>query len=117
MRANVVVTSNGGWGPLAQSLGSGVIVQVDRARAYILTNRHVIDLAYNGSSNDKVPKDAKVQVEMLGQTPRDAVVHWVAPHGIDVALISTDLLTSEAVAAKWKKRQQNPGWQQRVWYR
>lgn len=107
MRANVVVTANNGWNPLGQALGSGVIVRIDRARAYILTNRHVIDSGYReNSGSDHVPKETKVEVEMLGQSPREAAIHWVAPYGIDVALISTDILTDEANMTKWKDENQ-----------
>jgi S1-C subfamily serine protease len=105
MRANVVVMASSGWG-MDQALGSGVIVKVDSAtsKAYILTNRHVIDPDFRGSfSGDAIPKNANIQVEMLGQSPRKATIHWIAPHGVDAALISTDILTDEAVATKWKK--------------
>ena len=104
MRANVVVTSSGNWGVLSQALGSGVIVKVTHSRAYILTNRHVVDSAYrDGVTDSEVKPNTTAQVEMLGQGSREAMVHWYAPYGVDIALISTDILTDQAVAAKWRK--------------
>lgn len=104
MRANVVIESMAGLG--ARAIGSGVIMQIRDGTAKIVTNRHTVDMSYTGS-NKPVPKDLSslgdIRVITVGQVPVNAKVEWIAPHGVDLAIISAPVLAEEVREAHWDR--------------
>jgi S1-C subfamily serine protease len=106
MRANVMIESTSGWGPLKTSgIGSGVIMQVRDGEALIITNRHVVDPGFSaevagkgGGKSSKVP----LQVQLVDQSVVPGTVTWIAPDGIDLALVKIAFLSKEAKTAQWK---------------
>jgi S1-C subfamily serine protease len=102
MRANVVIESVAGLGRGA--IGSGVVLKVDQGVAHIVTNRHTVDMNYTTSTRT-APADlaelARVRVTAVGQRPVPASVEWVAPHGVDLAIISAPIQAADVEAAHW----------------
>lgn len=95
MRANVLIQSNFGFG--RQGLGSGVILKIEDGSAYIVTNRHVIDEGFseNPSTDSDAPDltdMADLNVMTVEQSFGPASVEWVAPHGVDLAIIAMPLI-------------------------
>jgi S1-C subfamily serine protease len=102
MRANVIIQSVAGLG--RHAIGSGVIVQVRDGIAHIVTNRHIVDLRYTGdprSATDLRELRSALQVTTVGQRPVPAKVEWIAPHGVDLAIISAPVLLDEVQEAHW----------------
>lgn len=92
MRANVLIESN--FGLAGQGLGSGVILKVRDGSAYIVTNRHVIDHTFHDAAVEKDvdPHDVPpVEVVTVGQSKVPGIVEWIAPGGVDLAIISVHL--------------------------
>jgi S1-C subfamily serine protease len=89
MRANVLIQANFGLG--RGGIGSGVILKVRDGSAYIVTNRHVVDKNFT-DSGDAPPGNLQdfppVTVLTVGQELIPASVEWVAPHGVDLAIVS-----------------------------
>jgi S1-C subfamily serine protease len=105
MRANVLIESATGRTAFSRrGIGSGVILSISKGEALIMTNRHVIDIANAGS---KKPADIEtinknpIDVKLVGQPPEPARVVWVAPGGIDAALLRVRCSTDEAAATAW----------------
>lgn len=105
MRANVLIESATGRTAFSRSgIGSGVILQIDKGEALVITNRHVVDIAHAGS---KQPADLEainmnpILVKLVGQPPEPARAVWVAPAGIDAALLRVRCSTQEATPALW----------------
>lgn len=90
MRANVIIETQGRFGFLTKAMGSGVVLAIENGTATIVTNRHVIDLDYSGpgagTDHDPLPS-SKLQVQMLGLPSLVGSVVWIAPYGIDLALV------------------------------
>jgi Trypsin-like peptidase domain/Domain of unknown function (DUF4190)/Prokaryotic RING finger family 1 len=100
MRANVVIESHRGWGRLGgMALGSGVILKIDKDRALVLTNRHVVDAKFTGEPRDEIPTD-EISVLMVGGLPEQGTVVWVAPDGIDAAIVRVQV-RGDGLAARW----------------
>lgn len=97
MKANVLIQT-GRWP--STSIGSGVILKIEDRSALILTNRHVIDPKYSGKTDDTIPT-SNVTVKMLGQSETPGAVEWVAPNGIDLALVRVFVTGHDAEAAQW----------------
>lgn len=89
MRANVLIDAQMGFGKAG--IGSGVVLKVADGVSYIVTNRHVVDGDYT-SGTMETPTDlselARLTVGSIGAVRAPAAVEWVAPNGIDLALIS-----------------------------
>jgi S1-C subfamily serine protease len=104
MRANVVIESVAGLG--GRAIGSGVIMRIRDGMAHIVTNRHTVDLSYNGAIRP-VPKDLGslkgIHVITVGQVPVLAKVEWIAPYGVDLAIISAPVLAEEVQEAHWDR--------------
>jgi hypothetical protein len=99
MRANVLIRVSSGW---SGGLGSGVIVELSPGRAKVLTNRHVVEASSSTGTDDVDPsKLSPVTVDILGQQPAQGRVVWVAPHGIDLALVTVPCTSPTAAAVKW----------------
>jgi serine protease Do len=102
MRANVVVESGAGLG--RQGIGSGVILKIHDGLAQIVTNRHVVDFSYSDGTRT-LPKDLgslkNIRVITVGEESIPAKVEWIAPNGVDLAIISAPVLSSKAQEAHW----------------
>ncbi len=106
VRANALVETKFGTGLFGgMGIGSGVILQIEHGSALIVTNRHVVDPKFEGQETvqgkDRLP-DASLQVKLIGQAPHPGKVVWVAPDGIDLALIRVEVDGTGASAASWK---------------
>lgn len=103
MRSNVLIQSSFGLG--RGSLGSGVVMRVNNGVAYIVTNRHVIDADYRdeSSTTPNLQDLGPLTVTTVDQTTTPAKVEWVAPHGVDISIISTPLgaAASDVRTAQW----------------
>jgi S1-C subfamily serine protease len=102
MRANVVIEKVAGLG--SRATGSGVIMRIRDGMAHIVTNRHTVDLSYTGAVRP-TPKDldalGEIQVITVGQMTVKAKVEWIAPYGVDLAIISAPVLADEMQEAHW----------------
>jgi hypothetical protein len=97
--ATVMLESNHG-GLKGKVIGSGVVLKLDNGTALLVTNRHVIDPNFPGAAELKgLPP---VRVRYIEGTIGDGKVVWLAPHGIDLALVQTDTTTPEARTAPWE---------------
>jgi S1-C subfamily serine protease len=79
IRANVLVTVGGMTGEV---LGAGVIIGRHRDQLQILTNRHVIK-----SAEGSVSAGRRLKVTFYDAAEQQAQIQWVAPEGLDLALI------------------------------
>jgi S1-C subfamily serine protease len=106
-RANVLVETKMSGLLGGTAIGSGVILQIENGSALIVTNRHVVDPKFqgqeSGSEKDSLP-DSNLKVKLVGQAPHPGRVVWIAPDGIDLALIRVEVDGSEARAAAWKPK-------------
>ncbi|HIQ22933.1 MAG TPA: DUF4190 domain-containing protein [Planctomycetes bacterium] len=106
MRANVLIETRHGWRRLgARGIGSGVIVRIGDRTATIVTNRHVVDPGFTDGQegSDELPEPGFVGVKVIGQPVMPGTVVWVAPHGIDLAVLHAPIDTDEAKAAVWQR--------------
>ena len=86
LKSNVSIKS--GFG-LSLAFGSGVVVKNKDSKTYIVTNVHVLTGGSMVSSLDEAKKKARnVSVTFYNAETKDADILWVAPEGIDLALIS-----------------------------
>jgi S1-C subfamily serine protease len=100
MRANVFIADQ-----RRGVLGSGVILKITRGEALILTNRHVVDPDFDpddilGARNQC--DNPNLMVEMIDGSSGAGRVVWIAPDGVDLALVRTGAQTKEARVARWK---------------
>ena len=106
MRSNVLIEVDAGWkGIMGHSIGSGVILKIENHTALIVTNRHVIDEKFadaggTGLEDAPVP-DTQLRVKMIGEPPLDGKVLWIAPHGIDLALVQVAIDSKQIDRATW----------------
>lgn len=102
MRANVVVQSGAGLG--RQGIGSGVILKIRNGLAQIVTNRHMVDFDYSDDTRT-TPQDLgslkNIRVLTVGEELVPAKVEWLAPNGVDLAIISAPILSSKVEEAHW----------------
>ncbi len=105
MKSNVLIEVSNG--PLDRGMGSGVVMTLANGKAYIVTNRHVIDHDFHDNSK-KIPSDfddlGTVTVQAIGQIPIPGKIEWIAPHGIDLALISAPLNKNIVSEAFWDQK-------------
>lgn len=100
LRANVLIRSSG---LIGEALGSGVVVNIMNGQATILTNRHVIDPAFKGGATE--PGDLESlhpNVQLLGQPNQLGRVTWIAPGGIDLAVVEVPCTSQEVKTALWE---------------
>jgi S1-C subfamily serine protease len=102
MRANVVVESGAGLG--RQGIGSGVVLKIHDGLAHIVTNRHMVDFNYSDDTRS-VPQDLaslkNIRVITVGLESVPAKVEWIAPNGVDLAIISAPVLSNKVEEAYW----------------
>ena len=112
MRSNVLIQVDAaGWkGLMGHAIGSGVILSIADHTALIVTNRHVIDAKYaesggTGLEDAPVPNTA-LRVKMIGEPLTDGKVLWIAPHGIDLALVQVAIDSPQIDSAIWSDNSQ-----------
>jgi hypothetical protein len=106
MRANVLIEVRQGWRLLgATGIGSGVIVRIHDEQAVIVTNRHVVDADFADSeqASDELPEVDYLGVKLIGQPVQPGRILWVAPDGVDLAVISVPIYTDESQPAVWER--------------
>lgn len=105
MNSNVLIQTPGDLARLRGSgIGSGVIVHIKDGIAWIITNRHVVDAGFaeerKADPDPKLP-NTKLSVKAIGQPLTPAQLVWIAPHGIDLAMITMPASSREIMAAVW----------------
>lgn len=80
--------------------GSGVILRLRDGVATIATARHVIDTSFDATAQPRPVREREIQVQLAGGTPVAAKVEWVAPHGLDLALLSAPVADPKAREAE-----------------
>ncbi len=102
MRANVLLQVSQGLG--RGGIGSGVVLKIRNGSALIVTNRHVVDSSFSDSTT-KIPADpsslAEVMVTAFNQATALGAIEWIAPYGIDLAIISVPVAKIDVVEAHW----------------
>ncbi len=89
LRANTVVkTRKAGFLNRAMLFGSGVVVKKDGQDAYVLTNKHVI-----GVEKAAEVEDCDITVSFYNAEESTATVAWLAPEGVDLAILSCRTFT------------------------
>ncbi|MFN0051576.1 MAG: trypsin-like peptidase domain-containing protein [Planctomycetales bacterium] len=105
MQSNVLIECRGGLSRLgAAGLGSGVILEINSGQALIVTNRHVIDPDFDDAATGEragLPPEGSIHVKLVGQPSTSGRVLWMAPHGIDLAVLAVTVASAEAQAAVW----------------
>lgn len=106
MRSNVLIEVDSGWkGLMGHSIGSGVILKIADQTALVVTNRHVIDSQFadaGGVGLDDAPvPNTDLRVKVIGEPPVAGKVIWIAPHGIDLALIQVAINSKQIRSAIW----------------
>lgn len=91
MHANVLIQT--GTSLLNSGLGSGIILRIDNGQAIIVTNRHVVDPDDDSSKS--------ILVKMIDQPSMPGKLEWTAPQGIDLAIISSSVVSDRPQAARW----------------
>lgn len=86
--------------PRHRRYGSGVIVALRDGVATIVTARHVVDSAFDGSGRTAPLSRYGITARFGSEPARPATVEWVAPHGVDLALLSAPLTSPDARAAE-----------------
>ena len=93
-----------GWGA---GIGSGVILRIDDGKALVVTNRHVVDPSFSSPAPARTPLpggNGHLRVKLLGQLGQPGEVVWIAPDGIDLALVQVAAHTAEARTAPWRRK-------------
>lgn len=105
MKANVLIQTAGDLTRLRGSgIGSGVIVRIHDKTAWIMTNRHVVDASFSddrGPAGEPPLPTGKLSVKAIGQPAVPGQVVWIAPHGIDCALVTIPVTSDEIMPAIW----------------
>ena|GEM_PF-1212224 len=109
LRANVVLKTTAGWSAL---WGSGIVLRIDPRGAVVLTNRHVVDGAYKSRLRGRARRDdsdeqlnktinecGPVTVGYVDEMQVQGRVVWLAPGGVDAALIVAPASESAFAAA------------------
>lgn len=100
MRAGVLIESVRSGSRSA--FASGVVLRLRRGRALIVTAQHVVNPAF---SRVEQPPDVGtltgVSVTTSDGTRTTARVEWLAPHGIDLAIVSAPVAAKQVREAPW----------------
>jgi S1-C subfamily serine protease len=105
MMANVLIQVQQGvkelWG---SAIGSGVILRIANGSALIVTNRHVVDSNFPGSTSGETAEPGEgdtLRVKLVGQPNVIGKIVWIASGGIDLALIQAQVNSDKPLAAWW----------------
>ena len=102
MHANVVIQTSSGL--FSGGIGSGIILRIDNGNiATILTNRHVVDSDFAGTDGQGALNAPDLMVKMIDQPALPGTVEWIAPEGIDLAIVKTTIISDRPQAATWKQ--------------
>ncbi len=105
MSANALIHVAPEWSRLrGEAIGSGVVLRIHDGFGLLVTNRHVVDPKFaedNGAAAPALDQAGHLDVKLIGQPARPATVVWVAPDGIDLALIRVPITSIEPQAAEW----------------
>ncbi len=98
MRASVLLEVGRG------TVGSGCILNQDGRRILLVTNRHVVDPGFADGAVKEPQLDQlpAIQVHFVLGTKAEGKAIWIAPHGIDLALVRVEGEFEEARTAQWK---------------
>lgn len=90
------------------ALGSGVIMRIDESTAYVLTNRHVVDLLYATSAQLGGNPQATelnllppIVVSYVDGAREPGKVIWVADDLVDLAIVRAACPSTRIAAADW----------------
>lgn len=98
MKANVLIQTGDLF---RQAMGSGVILRIENGEGLIVTNRHVIDPDFADGGGSTLDEIGEVTVKGIGQPATIGSTIWLAPEGIDLALLTIPVSSSELLAAAW----------------
>ena len=105
MTANALIHVAPEWSRLrGEAVGSGVVLRIHDGFGLLVTNRHVVDPDFaedNGAASPALDQLGPLDVKLIGQPARPATVVWVAPGGIDLALVRVPISSIEPQAAEW----------------
>jgi S1-C subfamily serine protease len=105
LRANVLIQSAAGFGQ--QGIGSGVVLHIRDGLAYIVTNRHVVDHHYTDATTT-APSDldslGDLAVTTVDQGTLPGKVEWIAPYGVDLAIVSAPVVGGGLREAHWDRK-------------
>jgi S1-C subfamily serine protease len=99
LRATVCIISREG-------LGTGVILQMEGRKAFVITNRHVVDDEYADSRGrtQTSPSNIKdVIVKFVTGDEKKGKVVWAASDETDLALVEVDAPRSGVETARWEE--------------
>jgi len=98
MKANVLIQA-GSFASIG--IGSGVILKIDNGKALIVTNRHVIDPDFEDDDVTPLEELSSLMVKLIGQPATPAQPVWIAPDGVDLALVSVPVVSTDVLSAAW----------------
>lgn len=105
MKSNVLIQTPTDLAHLrGEGLGSGVVVRIKEGVAWIVTNRHVVDASFaeeRATNATPTIPSVKLFVKAIGQPLTPAQLVWIAPHGIDLALVTMPVTSREIMSAVW----------------
>lgn len=103
-RANVMIEAASGSD--RQTVASGVILLMRGGVARIATARHVVDRDFIRARDGESPALDSfhgLTVSAFDQVQGAATVEWLAPHGIDLAILTAPLRSTQAEPAHWDR--------------
>lgn len=106
MLANVLIEHRSGLAGMGLSMGSGVILGIDKGEAVIVTNRHVIDDSFSPTTDTAADLErlGAIEISFFGRPRTTGRVVWTAPNGADLALMRVPFQAAgEAQAALWQR--------------
>lgn len=98
MKANVLIQV-GSFASIG--IGSGVILTIDNRKALIVTNRHVIDPDFEADEAAPLEELSSLMVKLIGQPATPGQPVWIAPDGVDLALVSVPVVSTDVLRAAW----------------
>jgi serine protease Do len=100
----VLIENDQGWG--GSGIGSGVVLAIRDGNAIIVTNRHVVDPNFSASVSDNAAlhvKSGRLRIKLLNQPAQPGEVVWIAPDGVDLALVSVSFHSPDVRPASWRE--------------
>jgi serine protease Do len=73
----------------------------------VVTNRHVVDPDFSAPAPARASLrsgEGNLRVKLLGQAAEPGEVLWIAPDGIDLALVRVGVHTADARTAPWRRQ-------------
>lgn len=98
LRANVLLERDEG-ADRAPTVAAGVILRLRDGTATIVTAQHAVDPRFTGRVPAKAGTLPGITVTSIGGVHAHATIEWLAPHGVDLAIVSARLPDAEARAA------------------